>query len=170
MPGSGKSAVGEALAARLGWDFIDTDRQIEAAAGTSLQQLLDEQGYLALRAREAEHIQSLSPSRTVISTGGSAVYSEPAMTHLRDVSTVVYLDIDLDTVEKRVRNFGQRGIASAQNQSLASIFAERSPLYQRFADVSVPNSRDDIEQTVSEIIKRLELAGQVQDTSIDAHT
>ena len=156
MPGAGKSVVGKALAAQLGWDFIDTDRQIEAAAGTSLQQLLEEQGYLALRAREAEHILSLSPARTVISTGGSAVYSEPGMTHLRNISTVVFLDIDLATVATRISNFGQRGIASAENQTLEMIFAERLPLYRKFADITLPNAAGSPELAVQQLVERLE--------------
>jgi shikimate kinase len=159
MPGAGKSVVGSELAAHLGWEFLDTDRQIETAAGTSLQQLLDESGYLALRSVEEKHILSLAPTSAVIATGGSVVYSELAMEHLRRISTVVFLDIDLPTVMMRINNFGQRGIASAANQTLAMIYAERLPLYRKFAAITVPNSSGTARHAVTEIIQQLTLNG-----------
>jgi len=157
MPGAGKSAVGKALARHLGWDFVDTDRQIERDAGTSLQQLLDERGHLALRELEETHILALTPNKSVISTGGSVVYSPHAVSHLRRLSTVVFLDVELATVKARVQNFGERGIASARGETLATIYAERLPLYKSSADITVPNSRGSAEQAVSEIIAQLGL-------------
>lgn len=129
MPGAGKSEVGRLLAAALGWQFIDTDRQLEATTGQSLQDLLNSRGYLALRELEEDHICSLAVQQTVIATGGSVVYSEPGMRHLQEISTVVYLETDLSAVEARVQNFEQRGIASARGHTLAMIFMERRPLY-----------------------------------------
>lgn len=157
MPGAGKSEVGRFLATTLDWQFIDTDRQIEAAAGQSLQDLLNASGYLALRQREETHVCTLAPQHTIIATGGSVVYSEPGMRHLKKIATVVYLETDLTTVEARVRNFNQRGIASAQGQTLATIFNERYPLYQRFADYIVPNSSGTPEQAAKRIIDTLGL-------------
>lgn len=155
MPGAGKSVVGLTLSAYLGWDLIDTDRQLEARTGTSLQQFLDDQGYQALRDLEEAHILALTPTRSVIATGGSAVYSEPAMAHLRRISTVVFLDIDLETVATRINNFAQRGIASAHNQTLDMIFAERLPLYRKFADLTLANASGSADCAVAEIACRL---------------
>ncbi|HWK54586.1 MAG TPA: shikimate kinase, partial [Hyphomicrobiales bacterium] len=78
MPGSGKSTVGIILAKRTAHDFIDTDVLIQSSQGRSLQDILDADGYLALREIEAQVLQNLNLQNHVISTGGSAVYSEDA--------------------------------------------------------------------------------------------
>lgn len=145
------------MAAQLGWQCIDTDRLIEKDAGVSLQQLLDDQGYLALRQLEEAQVLSLSTSETVISTGGSVVYSKTGMRHLMNISTVVFLDIDLATVKRRIHNLDQRGIASAQDQSLELIFEERFPLYREYAQFSLPNAEGSAEQAVLEILSQLEV-------------
>ena len=155
MPGAGKTVVGQALAAQLGWQCIDTDRLIEKDAGASLQQLLDDRGYLALRQLEEAQVLSLSTSESVISTGGSVVYSQAGMRRLMDISTVVFLDIDLTTVKRRIHNIDQRGIASAQDQSLDMIFEERFPLYRKYAQISLPNAEASAEQAVFEILRQL---------------
>ncbi|HBJ90064.1 MAG TPA: shikimate kinase [Gammaproteobacteria bacterium] len=155
MPGAGKTVVGQALAAQLGWQCIDTDRLIEKDAGASLQQLLDDRGYLALRQLEEAQVLSLSTSESVISTGGSVVYSQAGMRRLMDISTVVFLDIDLATVKRRIHNIDQRGIASAQDQSLDMIFEERFPLYRKYAQISLPNAEASAEQAVFEILRQL---------------
>ena len=155
MPGAGKTVVGQALAAQLGWQCIDTDRLIEKDAGASLQQLLDDRGYLALRQLEEAQVLSLSTSESVISTGGSVVYSQAGMRHLMDFSTVVFFDIDLATVKRRIHNIDQRGIASAQDQSLDMIFEERFPLYRKYAQISLPNAEASAEQAVFEILRQL---------------
>jgi shikimate kinase len=119
--------------------------------------LLDDQGYLALRRLEEAQVLSLSTSETVISTGGSVVYSQAGMRHLMDISTVVFLDIDLATVERRIHNIDHRGIASAQDQSLDMIFEERFPLYREYAQLSLPNAEGSAEQAVLEILSQLEV-------------
>ena len=122
-----------------------------------LQKLLNDQGYLALRQLEEAQVLSLSTSETVISTGGSVVYSQIGMRHLMDISTVVFLDIDLATVKRRIQNIDQRGIASAQDQSLDMIFEERFPLYREYAQLSLPNAEGSAEQAVLEILSQLEV-------------
>ena len=119
--------------------------------------MLDDQGYLALRQLEEAQVLSLSTSETVISTGGSVVYSQAGMRHLMDISTVVFLDIDLATVKRRIHNIDQRGIASAQDQSLDMIFEERFPLYCEYAQLSLPNAEGSAEQAVLEILSQLEV-------------
>ena len=83
MPGSGKSTVGVLLAKQLGLGFIDTDLLIQEEAGRTLQDIVDGDGYQALRRIEEQVLLRLDVRRQVISTGGSAVYSEPAMSHLK---------------------------------------------------------------------------------------
>tara|TARA_S200000501_G_scaffold321466_2_gene316881 strand:- start:223 stop:684 length:462 start_codon:yes stop_codon:yes gene_type:complete len=119
--------------------------------------LLDVQGYLALRRLEEAQVLSLSTSETVISTGGSVVYSQAGMRHLMDFSTVVFFDIDLATVKRRIQNIDQRGIASAQDQSLDMIFEELFPLHREYAQLSLPNAEGSAEQAVLEILSKLEV-------------
>jgi shikimate kinase len=155
MPGAGKTVIGKLLAAHLDLTFVDTDHLIEARYKTSLQNILDEKGYLALRNIEEQEILSIKPNHEVIATGGSAVYSEKAMAFLKEVSTLVFLDIDLETVRKRIHNFDKRGIARAPGQSIEMIFLERHALYMKFCDIQVSsagNSPQKIVNTIMELI------------------
>ncbi|MFO8140708.1 MAG: shikimate kinase [Marinobacter sp.] len=137
MPGSGKSTVGVLVAKRLGLGFIDTDLLIQQEAGRTLQDIVDQDGYQALRHIEEQVLLSLEVEGQVISTGGSAVYSEAAMSHLKANGTVVFLDIALDRVIKRIGDHSLRGISRRPDQSLAELFEERFALYSQYADLTV---------------------------------
>jgi len=137
MPGAGKSTTGIILAKNCGYGFIDTDVLIQINRQKKLQDILDESGYLALRDVEAAEILKLNIENHVIATGGSAVYSEKAMGHLLSISTIVFIEISIEQVRKRVQNFGTRGIARAENQSLEELYLERQRLYRKYAQVTV---------------------------------
>jgi shikimate kinase len=148
MPGAGKSTVGVLLAKRLGRGFVDTDILIQQRAGRQLQQILDADGYVQLRRREEEAILALAPGDAVVATGGSAIYSARAMRHLGERGLVVYLAADLAVLAARIDDFGRRGIANAAGLSLEEIYRERTPLYERWADVVVPVSGRTHEEAV----------------------
>lgn len=137
MPGSGKSTVGVLLAKRLGLGFIDTDLLIQEDAGRTLQIIVDHEGYEALRRIEEQVLLKLEVRHKVISTGGSAVYSDRAMEHLKINGTVVFLDIPLDLVMERIGDHSMRGISRRPDQSLQALFEERFELYSRYADLTV---------------------------------
>ena len=137
MPGSGKSTVGVLVAKRLGLGFVDTDLLIQQEAGRTLQEIVDQDGYQALRKIEEQVLLNLTAENHVISTGGSAVYSDAAMRHLKSSGTVVFLDIPLDVVIERIGDYSLRGISRRPDQSLAELFDERFALYSRYADVTV---------------------------------
>lgn len=137
MPGVGKSTLGVLLAKALGYDFLDTDLLIQRRAGQTLAAYLKNHDYRALRQLEAEVIQSLNCGATVIATGGSAVHSTDAMTHLRGSGLVVYLRCPIETLSARIASMADRGIAAPPQQTLAQIQAERSPLYEAFADITL---------------------------------
>lgn len=141
MPGSGKSTLGKHIAGIWGLEFIDTDKLIEQHYGCSLQQLLDRRGHQFVRKAESEVICSLRSRNHLIATGGSAVYSDDAMLHLSDLGNVIYLHISLATVIQRVGQAPDRGIAKLPNVSLASLYRERLPLYQRWANMTLRNDR-----------------------------
>ena len=138
MPGSGKSTLGKMVAASLGWSFVDTDQLIEEHHNKSLQEVLDELGYLGLREEEERCLMQLQGRDQVISTGGSAVYSARAMEHLGSLGVRVYLALPLQEIEMRVNNFERRGIACRPSQTLADLFDERCPLYESYADQILP--------------------------------
>ncbi len=137
MPGSGKSTVGVILAKLLACDFVDTDLLIQQADGRPLQRIVDEDGYLALRAIEERVICALECHDTVIATGGSAPYSEQAMHHLGGGGTIVFLDVDLEMITRRIGDYATRGLAKRPEQTLADLFVERRELYTRYADLTV---------------------------------
>ena len=137
MPGSGKSTVGVILAKLTSRDFIDTDVLIQTSQGRSLQDIVDTEGHMALRKIEEEVLLNLRCINHVIATGGSAVYSHAAMIHLKSNSIVVFLNVDLPTLESRVNDFDIRGIAKRAEQSFTDLFEERFTLYNKYADVTI---------------------------------
>ncbi len=158
MPGSGKSTVGVLLAKRLGLGFIDTDLLIQEDAGRTLQTIVDEDGYEALRHIEEQVLLKLDVQHKVISTGGSAVYSARAMKHLKTNGTVVFLDIPLDLVIERIGDHSMRGISRRPDQSLEELFEERFELYSRNADLVVQGAelnQDEVSETVVKGLSRM---------------
>jgi len=151
MPGSGKSTVGVILAKRTSRDFVDTDVLIQTTEGRSLQDILDAEGHLRLRAIEKRVLLGLSVADHVIATGGSAAYSAAAMAHLKEDGIIVYLDVDIDTLLRRVDDFDTRGIAKAPDQTFAGLFEERGALYRAHADVTIPASHMTQEQVCAAI-------------------
>lgn len=137
MPGAGKSTIGVILAKQASRDFVDTDVLIQTSRGRTLQYIVDTEGYEALRRTEEEVLLGLAVRNCVIATGGSAVYSESAMAHLKSDGIVVFLDADIPTLESRVRDFSVRGLAKSKDQTFADMFHERLILYQLYADITV---------------------------------
>lgn len=137
MPGSGKSTIGVLLAKALGMGFTDTDLLIQADQGRTLQAIADEHGYQYFRDVEEKVLCQLEVSGQVISTGGSVVYSDRAMAHLKRNGLVVFLDVPLNTVRDRIGDYSLRGISRRPGQSLDDLFTERHQLYARYADVTI---------------------------------
>ena len=155
MPGAGKSTVGVVLAKALGMQFVDTDILIQERAGRMLQEILDEDGPDAFKRNEEEAILSLHLHHAVIATGGSVVYSEDAMTHLRSAGVVVYLEISYEAMVKRLENITTRGILLLPGRSLREMYDERIPLYERYADLTVACTGGDLESVVGNVIEAL---------------
>ena len=156
MPGSGKSTVGVLLAKALGCLFTDVDLLISHRAKKPLQRILDEDGLEAFIALEEEVGSRLRAENTVIATGGSMVLSDKAMRHLKTLGTVVYIDVPFEEIERRVTNIKTRGIVFHPNETLADVYRERKPLYERWADLTVKvEGSDGIEDTVDKVISML---------------
>ncbi len=137
MPGSGKSTIGVILAKRSSHDFLDTDVLIQSVEQRSLQDIMDKEGYLRLREIEARVLQGINVQNHVISTGGSAVYSDDAMQHLKQNGICIYLDVSVETLRSRITDYETRGIAKRPDQSFADLFEERTQLYRKYADITI---------------------------------
>jgi len=137
FPGSGKSTVGVLLAKRLGCDFVDTDILIQSREHATLAEIIAAHDHLYLREVEEQVLVEMPLEHSVVSTGGSVVYSDAIMERLAAHTTVVYLRAKLETVDYRISLAPDRGIASSKNQTLADIYRERIPLYERWADITV---------------------------------
>jgi shikimate kinase len=155
MPGAGKSTVGVILAKLSGRRFIDTDLDIQVREGATLQDILEREGYRYLRAIEQQVLLDIPLDNAIISTGGSVVYSKAAMDRLRLAGPVIYLEVDLPVLERRVAASPLRGIASDSTDNYLEVFAERTPLYQAHADLTVAASNGCPEDIAQDILTAL---------------
>ena len=152
MPGSGKSTVGIILAKRTARDFVDTDLLIQTSRQRSLQQIMDSEGYIALREIEAKVILRLNVHNHVIATGGSAVYSTAAMACLKHDGMCIFLDVAAEILRARISDYETRGIARRPEQSFTQLFAERRDLYLKYADLTIDCGRLNQDEVCDAII------------------
>ena len=150
MPGAGKSTAGVLLAKTLGMSFIDTDLILQTNAGMKLCDILALRGAEKFGELENEALLSVEADNAVIATGGSAVFCESGMAHLKSGGTVVYLDVPLPELEKRLTGIRTRGVVMKEGETLAQLLEERLPYYERYADVTVRESGG-TEETVAAI-------------------
>ncbi len=150
MPSSGKSTLGVLLAKLMGYDFIDTDLLIQKRESKHLQDILDEKGAAYFKEKEAETLLSLRAEKTVIATGGSAVYNERAMAHLRSLGRVVYLFVPFSSVEERLKNLATRGVVMEKGETLRALYDKRAPLYLRYAHVVFDETEKGRERSMAE--------------------
>ena len=151
MAGCGKSTIGGILSSQLDISFVDTDFLIEEKFKLSLEQLKKKKGYEFVRQAEEEVILRLDENIKVISTGGSAVYSEKSMLHLSSFSKIMYINTPLDEIKQRIGDGQERGLAAPDDLSIDDIYKERVPLYNKWADITL-NGNKSIEDLISKII------------------
>ena len=125
MPGAGKSTVGVVLAKRLGYTFLDSDLVIQQKYGKLLHELIREHGVEGFWKIENDVNAGLTCDKTVIATGGSAIYGAEAMEHLRSIGTVVYLRLTLSQIEERLGDLTERGVTLREGQDLKALYEER---------------------------------------------
>ena len=157
MPGSGKSTAGVLLAKLLGYQFLDVDLLIQEREGALLQELLDLRGTAAFLDAEEAAVHTLACRHTVIAPGGSAVCREGAALHLKGLGPVVYLQVPLEELTRRIHNLSTRGIAMEPGQTLADVMAFREPLYSKYADLVIPcPPGQELAETAKIILERLQ--------------
>jgi shikimate kinase len=156
MPGVGKSTVGVILAKVLGYQFLDADLVIQQQEGKLLKEIIAEVGTEGFIEVENRVNAGITCSKTIIATGGSVVYGKEAMEHLKEIGIVVYLKVPYETIEKRLSDIKGRGVVLKHGQTLYDLYMERTPLYEKYADVSVNEDGLGVEQTVELLIEKMQ--------------
>jgi len=157
MPGSGKTSIGREVARILEYDFVDIDQLVRKKAGLPLQDIIDTKGDEALVQLEEKVVLGLSiGDGIVISPGGSIVYSEKAMDRLKEKTIIIFLHTPLSRVKQQINNQDSRGIVGLKGRSFEKLFAERFPLYQKYADMSIDiGDRDTVSSVASKIVEAI---------------
>ncbi len=151
MPGAGKSTVGVILAKVMGYHFIDSDLLIQEQEKCLLREIIERDGLEGLIAIEEQVNCSIEAEHAVIATGGSVIYGEKAMEHLRSIGTVVYIKLSYRTISKRLGNIKQRGVVFREGQTLQALYEERCPLYEKYAHIIIDAEELDMEELMSKI-------------------
>ena len=155
MPGAGKSTIGVVLAKVLGYQFLDSDLLIQKQEKRRLSEIIEEEGYKGFKDVENSVNASIEAENTVIATGGSVVYCEEAMEHLKSIGTVVYLKLSLNALSKRLGNLKGRGVLLREGQNLTDLYEERTPLYEKYADIVIDEEGKDLEASLEILLKTL---------------
>lgn len=155
MPGAGKSTVGVVLAKTMAKSFLDSDLVIQEKEGRRLHEIISEVGAEGFLVIEDRVNASLSCENSVIATGGSVVYCENAMKHLKEISTVIYLMLDYESLTHRLGDLNKRGVVLKDGQTLKDLYKERTPLYEKYADVIVDADKSGVTSVVRAIEEAL---------------
>lgn len=156
MPGSGKSTVGVVLAKVMGYGFVDSDLVIQAQEGRRLFEIMDDIGIDGFIQVENRVNSQIVVDRCVIATGGSVVYGREAMEHLKEIGTVIYLKIPYEELDTRLGNLKCRGVVLKDGQTLRELYDERTPLYEKYADLIIEEENMGVEETLEQIVRQLE--------------
>lgn len=155
MPGAGKSTIGVVLAKVLGYEFLDSDLLIQKTEKRRLFEIINQEGTEGFKEIENRVNASIDTVNTVIATGGSVVYCEEAMEHLKKIGKVVYLSIPLESLAKRLGNLEKRGVLLKEGQTLKDLYEERKPLYEKYADIVVDEEGKDLEASLQAVLETL---------------
>lgn len=158
--GTGKSSTGKALAAKLGYSFIDLDQKIEEEQGMSIHRMFADKGEAFFRACEREMVRRMAERRsTVIATGGGTVKDPENVKALRENGFIVCLEANADTVMERTRRKGVRPLLDGMNgeerrRRIESLMEERKELYKH-ADYTLDTSDMSPLQVIEDIVRHI---------------
>ena len=151
MTGAGKSSIGKKLAKLLKFNFVDSDSLIEKKRGESLKDILNKKGNIKFKEIEESTLLSVEFKQIVLATGGSAVFSDTAMDHIKENSIVIYLEVSYENILARISNFSERGLLKRSNQTIQETYKEREELYHQYADYIVQNN-EEIDSCLNKIV------------------
>lgn len=156
MPGAGKSTVGVVLAKVLGYDFVDTDLVIQKITGQRLEEIISTKGIDEFIKIEGEINCGIDGEKQIISPGGSIIYNDKAMNHFSSIGVIVYLNHSYDEIKLRLGDLKNRGVVLKENQTLHDLYLERTPYYEKYADINLKLPKGiSIKATVKRLIKAL---------------
>lgn len=155
MPTSGKSTVGVIVAKILGYNFVDADIVIQKKDGRRLSEIIEQEGVEGFIDIENKINSGIEVEKTVIATGGSVIYGVEAMEHYKNIGRVVYLKVGMEVLTRRLKNVKQRGVVMRPGQSLISLYNERSVLYEKYADITIDEKDNTMEEVVADLITAL---------------
>ena len=157
MPSCGKSTLGVLLAKRLGYRFVDSDLLIQEREGKLLHEIISESGVDGFIEIENAVNSSIDEKRAVIATGGSVIYGEEAMKNLKGLGKVVYLKIPYEEMRRRLGDFSHRGVVMRKGNTLEEMYAERAPLYEKYADITVEVCADSLSESIVKICENCKI-------------
>lgn len=153
MPGSGKSSIGVLYAKNIGYGYIDSDLLIQAREKKLLREIIAEKGLEGFNRVENEVNSEICADRCVIATGGSVIYGQEAMAHLKEIGKVIYLELPYGEIERRLGDLKTRGVSIKEGMTLKDLYDERIILYKKYADVAVNLSGKNVEECVSALVE-----------------
>jgi len=156
MPGAGKSTIGVILAKVLGFNFIDSDLLIQEQEAMLLKDIIATKGIEEFQEIENQVNKDINTDKSVIATGGSIVYCPEAMEHFRNIGVVVYIKLDYETINERLRDIRKRGVVFREGQTLKSLYDERRVLYEKYAQIVVDGdglSIEDLMAIIADTVK-----------------
>ena len=156
MPGCGKSTIGVVLAKNLGFRFIDSDLLIQEREHRLLHEIITQDGLEAFNQIENQVNASIATTSSIIATGGSVIYGQEAMQHLKEIGTIIYLRLPENLLEERLGDLNQRGVSIKAGQTLHSLYEERIPLYEKYADITIDCAGKEIRYCVYEITNTIQ--------------
>jgi len=137
MPGAGKSTIGVVIAKIFGYDFVDSDLLIQNQEGDILEHLIEKHGIEGFLQIENQVNRDINVKKTVISTGGSVCYCDEALKHMSEHGVIVYIKTDYESLHQRLGDLHQRGVVIRNGSTLLDLYNERTPLYEKYADIIV---------------------------------
>lgn len=160
--GSGKSSLAPALAAALGWDWIDADVELEARAGKTIRQIFDQDGEPAFRKLEHDILaELLQRDKLIIAAGGGAILNPDTRSRMKSAGPVIWLQASLETLAARI--FGDATTAERRPNltsqggvaEIAQVLATREPLYRQTASLTVDTTSASTEELVNSLLPQL---------------
>lgn len=159
--GSGKSTVGRALARKIGYRFLDSDREIEARCGVDIPTIFDYEGESGFRDRESRMINELTQlPGIVLATGGGSILREENREYLNSRGHVILLQVDIKEQLRRVSSDTNRPLLQTADPAarLRALMEEREPIYKSVAHVEVSTDARRMYHVVSRILRHLKKA------------
>lgn len=147
---SGKTTIGDLLASKLNFTFIDVDREIETRQNMSIPEIFEKKGEAFFRVFEFEVLKDISKPNSVISTGGGLGADEKAMAFMKENGYVVFLELDFDLFKNRCKDLEDRPLLKKTFEELSTLYQKRLPTYKK-AHISIDASKSP-EDIAKEII------------------